>query len=83
MLYGKRNGCCLQVTQSPHDWYSWGLCYTLKGVVVHEENIYPTVFANGVDRECFGSGESGGVVGLAGPGGEGEPAGTPGKIAWN
>lgn len=24
-----------------------------------EENIYPTVFANGVDRECFGGGESG------------------------
>ena len=48
-----------------------------------EENIYPSVFANGVDRECLGGGESGGVVGLAGPGGEGEPAGTPGKIAWN
>lgn len=50
VLYGKRNGCCLQVTQSPHDWYSWGLCYTLKGVVVHEENIYPTVSADGVGR---------------------------------
>ena len=48
---------------------------------MYEENIYPTVFANGVDRECFGGGESGGVVGLAGPRGEGEPAGTPGKIA--
>ena len=50
---------------------------------MYEENIYPTVSANGVDRECFGGGESGGVVGLAGPGREGEPAGTTRKIAWN
>ena len=48
-----------------------------------EENIYIIVFANGVDRECFGGGESGGAVGLAGPGREGEPAGTTGKIAGN
>ena len=46
-----------------------------------EENIYPTVFADGVGRECFGGGKSGGVVGLAGPRGEGEPAGTTRKIA--
>lgn len=48
-----------------------------------EENIYPTVFVDGVDRECLGGGESGGVVGLAGSGGEGEPAGTTRKIAGN
>ena len=36
-----------------------------------EENIYPSVFADGVDRECFGGGESGGAVGLAGAGREG------------
>ena len=40
-----------------------------------EENIYPTVFADGVGRECFGGGKSGGVVGLAGPRGEGEQIG--------
>ena len=50
---------------------------------MNEENIYPSVFVDGVDRECFGGGESGGAVGLAGSGGEGEPAGTEGKIAWN
>ena len=48
-----------------------------------EENIYPSVSADGVDRECFGGGESGGAVGLAGPGREGDPAGTTGKIAGN
>ena len=48
-----------------------------------EENIYPTVFADGVDRECSSGGEFGGAVGLAGSWGEGEPAGTTGKIAWN
>ena len=50
---------------------------------MYEENIYPTVFADGVDRECLGGGESRGAMGLAGPGREGEPAGTEGKIAWN
>ena len=48
-----------------------------------EENIYHFVFANGVGRECLGGGESGGVVGLAGSGGEGEPAGTTREIAGN
>ena len=48
-----------------------------------EENIYHFVFVNGVDRECLGGGKSGGVVGLAGPGREGEPAGTTIKIAGN
>ena len=48
---------------------------------MYEENIYPTVSANGVDRECFGGRESGGAMGLAGPRGEGEPAGTGRKIA--
>lgn len=48
---------------------------------MYEENIYHFVSADGVDRECLGGGESGGVVGLAGPRGEGEPAGTTRKIA--
>lgn len=50
---------------------------------MYEENIYHFVSANGVDRECFGGRESGGAMGLADPGREGEPAGTGRKIAWN
>ena len=48
---------------------------------MYEENIYHFVSANGVGRVCLGGGESGGIVGLAGPRGEGEPAGTTRKIA--
>ena len=50
---------------------------------MYEESIYSTVFVDGVDRECFGGGESGGAMGLAGSGREGEPAGTTREIAGN